>query len=193
MIKISNSNSRLCFALVLCLVASAGGSTFAQRGATGTAKRARAGGSGVTAARAKTAAQVLERNVRAHMEFLASDAMQGRGSGTQFELLAGQYIASQLRQYGVEPAGDAGETGQRSFIQTVTLTRQAFAEPPALSFNAAGGGAKRWVHGQEMLATRITAARLSGALQKLRAGERPAAGALVLMTQGEGGGDARQL
>lgn len=195
MIKISNSNRRLCFALVLCLVASAGGSTFAQRRATGTAKGARAGGNGVAAARAKTTAaqQVLERNVRAHMEFLASDAMQGRGSGTQFELLAGQYIASQLRQYGVEPAGDAGETGQRSFIQTVTLTRQAFAEPPALSFNAAGGGAKRWVHGQEMLATRITAARLGGALQKLRAGERPAAGALVLMTQGEGGGDARQL
>jgi Zn-dependent M28 family amino/carboxypeptidase len=195
MIKISNSNGRLCFALVLCLVASAGGSTFAQRRAPGTAKRARVGGSGVAAARTKTAAQVLERNVRAHMEFLASDAMQGRGSGTQFELLAGQYIASQLRQYGVEPAGDAGETGQRSFIQTVTLTRQAFAEPPALSFNAAGGGEKRWLHGREMLATRITAARLSGALQKLRAGDRPTPGAFVLLSQGEGGGDvdARQL
>ncbi|HEY9404732.1 MAG TPA: M20/M25/M40 family metallo-hydrolase [Pyrinomonadaceae bacterium] len=145
------------------------------------------------AAGVPAATQVLERNVRAHMEFLASDAMQGRGSGTQFELLAGHYIASQLRQYGIEPAGDAGAAGgQKSFIQTVALTRQAFADAPALIFNAAGGVEKRLVHGREMLATRITAAQLKGALQKLRAGERPASGAFVLMTQGEGS-DARQL
>jgi len=146
------------------------------------------------ARRVAIATQVLERNVRAHMEFLASDAMQGRGSGTQFELLAGLYIASQLRQYGVEPAGDtAGAAGGRkSFIQTVALRRQAFADAPALTFNAAGGAERRWVHGREMLATRIAAARLQGALQKLRAGERPATGAFVLMTQGEGS-DARQL
>src|SRR5215210_8241646 len=72
----------------------------------------------VAAAVAQERAQsVNERDVRAHLEFLASDAMQGRGSGTQFELLAGQYVASQLRQFGVEPAGDAGAggAGQKSF------------------------------------------------------------------------------
>jgi hypothetical protein len=146
------------------------------------------------ARRVAAATEVLERNVRAHMEFLASDAMQGRGSGTQFELLAGHYIASQLRQYGIEPAGDtAGATaGRKSFIQTVALTRQAFADAPALTFNAAGGGERRLTHGREMLVTRVTGARSKGALQKLRADERPAAGAFVLMTQNEGGG-ARQL
>ncbi|HEV2882964.1 MAG TPA: M20/M25/M40 family metallo-hydrolase [Pyrinomonadaceae bacterium] len=193
MIKISESNRRLLFALVLCLVTSAGSSSLAQRRAAGVGRRAEASGRAASAG-VKTAAQVLERNVRAHMEFLASDAMQGRGSGTQFELLAGHYIASQLREYGVEPAGDAGATAaaQRSFIQTVTLTRQAFADAPTLSFNPAGGGETRWVHGREMLVTRITAAQLKGALQKLRAGEKPAPGAFVLMTQGEGS-DARQL
>ncbi|MCA1567231.1 MAG: M20/M25/M40 family metallo-hydrolase [Acidobacteria bacterium] len=185
MIKISELNRRLLFAFMLCLGTSAGSSSLAQQ-------RAEASGR-VSAAGVKTAAQVSERNVRAHMEFLASDAMQGRGSGTQFELLAGHYIASQLRQYGVEPAGDAGAAaGQKSFIQTVTLTRQAFADAPTLSFTQAGGGEKRWVHGREMLVTRITAAQLKGTLQKLRAGEKPAPGAFVLMTQGEGG-DARQL
>ncbi|HEX8421914.1 MAG TPA: M20/M25/M40 family metallo-hydrolase, partial [Pyrinomonadaceae bacterium] len=126
--------------------------------------------------------------------FLASDAMQGRGSGTQFELLAGHYIASQLQQYGIEPAGDAGATaGRKSFIQTVALTRQAFADAPALTFHAAaGGGERRLTHGREMLVTRVTAARSQGALQKLRADERPAAGAFVLLTQNEGSG-ARQL
>ncbi len=194
MIKISNWNKGLQVALALCLFATAGGASVAQRRQQqqgGVGKRARVGGAagGVTTG----AGQVSERNVRAHMEFLASDAMQGRGSGTQFELLAGHYIASQLRQYGVEPAGDAGASaGQKSFIQTVTLTRQAFADAPTLSFSAAGGVEKRWAHGREMLVTRIMAAGLKGALQKLRAGEKPAPGAFVLMTQGEGG-DARQL
>ena len=46
--------------------------------------------------------------IRGAMEFLASDALQGRGSGTHDELLAATYLASQLRQIGIEPAGDYG-------------------------------------------------------------------------------------
>jgi hypothetical protein len=45
----------------------------------------------------KNISQIEDRNVRAEMDFLAGDALQGRGSGTQFELLAGHYIASQLQ------------------------------------------------------------------------------------------------
>jgi Zn-dependent M28 family amino/carboxypeptidase len=52
--------------------------------------------------------------IRAHEEFLASDVLGGRGSGTRDELLAATYIASQLRQYGVEPAGT-------SYIQNATI------------------------------------------------------------------------
>ena len=40
------------------------------------------------------------RYIRADMEFLASDALQGRGSATRDELLAATFIASQLQQYG---------------------------------------------------------------------------------------------
>jgi Zn-dependent M28 family amino/carboxypeptidase len=182
---------RLLSTVVLAISTLTGSPAVAQQARAAVAVAQTGGGAGGTTTAAPT--PVLERNVRAHMEFLASDAMQGRGSGTQFELLAGHYIASQLRQYGVEPAGDAGAAGgQKSFIQTVTLTRQAFTDAPALSFSAAGGVEKRWVHGREMLVTRIAAGQLKGALQKLRAGENPAAGAFVLMTQGEGS-DARQL
>jgi acetylornithine deacetylase/succinyl-diaminopimelate desuccinylase-like protein len=53
--------------------------------------------------------------IRGSMEFLASDAMQGRGSGTHDELLAATYLASQLREIGVEPAGDAD-----GYIQNVS-------------------------------------------------------------------------
>jgi aminopeptidase YwaD len=193
--KISNVSWRLLLSVMLSLSTSAGSLLVAQQTQPPAAatERAQAGGSSAANTSTSAAAQVLERNVRAHMEFLASDAMQGRGSGTQFELLAGQYIASQLRQYGVEPAGDASAAGQKSFIQTVALTRQAFADAPALTFNGTGGAQRRWVHGKELLVGRVGAAQLSGALQKLRAGERPAAGAVVVLAQEAGGGDMRQL
>ncbi len=57
--------------------------------------------------------------IRAHEEFLAADALRGRGSATPDELVAATYIASQLRQYGVEPGLDGG-----SYIQTVPFRRR---------------------------------------------------------------------
>ena len=53
-------------------------------------------------------------SILGEMGFLASDAMNGRGSGTHDELVAATYLASQLRQIGIEPAGDHGK-----FIQNV--------------------------------------------------------------------------
>jgi aminopeptidase YwaD len=147
-----------------------------------------------TAAQTQASSQrqsVLERDVRAHLEFLAGDAMQGRGSGTQFERLAGEYVAAQLRQFGVEPAGDADASGKKSFMQTVDLTRPTFANAPALTFNA-NGGAVKWTHGQEILVSRAAAPRVAGALQKLGAGQSPKSGAFVLLPSDEAG-DARAM
>jgi Peptidase family M28 len=53
--------------------------------------------------------------IRGAMEFLASDAMEGRGSGSHDELVTAVYLASQLRQIGIEPAGDSG-----GYIQNVS-------------------------------------------------------------------------
>ena len=53
--------------------------------------------------------------IRGAMEFLASDAMQGRASGSHDELLAATYLASQLREIGIAPAGDEG-----GYIQNVS-------------------------------------------------------------------------
>jgi len=66
------------------------------------------------------------RCIRAHEEFLASDAMQGRGSGTHDELVAATYIASQLRQYGIEPAGDDG-----GYIQRAVVRQKVSQSPPS--------------------------------------------------------------
>ena len=47
--------------------------------------------------------------VRAHEEFLASDAMGGRGSATRLEEIAANYVASEFMAYGLKPA--PGMTG----------------------------------------------------------------------------------
>jgi len=54
--------------------------------------------------------------------------MQGRGSGSHDELLAATYLASQLRQIGIEPLGDNG-----GYIQDVSG-----------EFNFYGRGKKQW-------------------------------------------------
>src|SRR5271155_4253542 len=67
----------------------------------------------------KVALRVCDPCVRAHEEFLASDALQGRGSGTHDELVAATYVASELREYGIEPAGDNG-----GYIQRLAVRRK---------------------------------------------------------------------
>src|SRR5262249_51309613 len=57
----------------------------------------------------------MANRIRGDLEFLASDALQGRGSGTHDELLAAVYLASELRRIGIEPAGDTG-----GYIQNVS-------------------------------------------------------------------------
>jgi Zn-dependent M28 family amino/carboxypeptidase len=83
--------------------------------------------------------------IRGAMEFLANDAMQGRGSGSHDELLAATYLASQLREIGIEPAGDTG-----SYIQDVSA-----------EFNFYREGKKQWN-------TRNVIGRLEGRDEKMK-------------------------
>jgi Zn-dependent M28 family amino/carboxypeptidase len=59
-------------------------------------------------------------SVRAHMEMLSSDALQGRRSASRESWVAATYIASELRRVGVAPAGDAG-----GYLQPFTLPERA--------------------------------------------------------------------
>lgn len=128
-----------------------------------------------------TKSQASERNIRAHLDFLASDAMQGRGSMTQFEWLAGQYIASQLQQYGIEPAGQTDAAGKTTYIQSANLNRTTFVEVPKLSYTAKGA-AKTFEHGKEMLILRgMTLAQIAGELQKITLDDKPRAGAIAFI------------
>lgn len=52
--------------------------------------------------------------VRADMEFLASDELHGRGSGTRDEHLAALFAASLFQSFGLEPAGEHGTYIERA-------------------------------------------------------------------------------
>jgi Zn-dependent M28 family amino/carboxypeptidase len=58
--------------------------------------------------------------LRAHLEFLADDALEGRRPGTRGGELASKYIAAQFERLGLEPAGDSGTYFHR--VPIITLT-----------------------------------------------------------------------
>lgn len=90
--------------------------------------------------------------VRAHEEFLASDALGGRGSATRDELITATYVASEFMAYGLKPA--PGMTGylQSADLETYTTPRGRqrlrVAEKPAentrKTYNAIG-----WLEGTD--------------------------------------------
>ena len=79
---------------------------------------------------------VSETSVRAHLEFLASDALNGRQSGTRDEQIAAEYVAAQFRRLGLTPP----EGTRGSFVQTVPFTRTPRGGQPqsGTTYNAVG-------------------------------------------------------
>jgi hypothetical protein len=47
-------------------------------------------------------------NMKADLAYLASDRLQGRETGTSYELLAADYIAKRMKESGLEPKGNEG-------------------------------------------------------------------------------------
>ncbi len=117
-------------------------------------------------------ALIAEATVRAHMEFLAGDALAGRGSGTRDEWLAASYVASQFQEWGLEPLGDVG-----GYVKAVETPRGDLSAPPVI----AAGDKIKLTHGKDVLATTIGTAHTSGPLVKFTKGVTIPAGAVVLV------------
>ena len=132
-----------------------------------------------------TAESITEGSIRGHMEFLASDAMNGRGSGTRDEWIAAEYIASHLRRWGLEPLGDFAPAGgrqggapaqPRSFVQRIELRGIESTAPPVLTV-----GTLNLTHGKEMLVQTLgNVSRVVGPLVIYKPGVPITAGAAVL-------------
>ena len=73
------------------------------------------------------------RRVRADVEFLASDGLEGRDTGSKGYGIAADYVASQFRAIGLEPGGENG-----GWFQQVPFRRASFARPPVLSLGIGG-------------------------------------------------------
>lgn len=102
--------------------------------------------------------------IRANLSYLASPMLRGRGSGTEDEHRAAQFIAAKLKQYGLSPAAEKGAYIQTANIQSRTVTA------PTLSFDvdeASKPRAINWEHGKEITIFYLAQPDISGALQKL--------------------------
>ncbi len=101
------------------------------------------------------------------MEFLASDALQGRGSGTLDELLAATYVASELERAGVEPAGSPSSPGASdlsAFLQPITVRMRKVTSPPQLSFTT-GDRTENVIRGKDLFVSGMTVPAISGTLE----------------------------
>jgi len=69
-----------------------------------------------------SSADITAADLRSHVRYLASDELEGRGSGTAGNRKAAEYIAAELKRYGVKPAGTDGNYFQPfSFVSAVKL------------------------------------------------------------------------
>ena len=82
-----------------------------------------------TAQSPSTVEQDIARRVRADVEFLASDHLEGRDTGSRGYAIAADYVASQFRAIGLEPAGDKG-----GWFQQVPFRRASHERPPVLTY-----------------------------------------------------------
>jgi len=84
--------------------------------------------------------------MKAHVMFLASDALRGREAGTPEYRIAAEYVASRFFAAGLKPAGDKG-----GYLQTVPLLRYQPADHGDLVLTAKGGAPMPLVFGRDFV------------------------------------------
>ena len=111
------------------------------------AKEDRAAGQAKTSAQMekKTSAaeaplpMVDKEKIRAHVKYLSSDELEGRGTGQRGSDMAADYIGKQFASYGLKPAGDKGTFFQEVpmvGVKTLVDTTFKFVEASGKSFEA---------------------------------------------------------
>jgi len=111
------------------------------------AKEDRAAGQAKTSARMKGKTSAAEaplpmvdkEKIRAHVKYLSSDELEGRGTGQRGGDMAADYIGKQLASYGLKPAGDKGTFFQEVpmvGVKTLADTTFKFVEASGKSFEA---------------------------------------------------------
>ncbi|KQO57564.1 aminopeptidase [Sphingomonas sp. Leaf257] len=92
--------------------------------------------------------------MKAHVMFLASDAMAGREAGTRDYDIAAQYVAAQFYAAGLRPGGDQG-----GYLQKVPLVAYNVADKGSAMWTPAGGQAQELVFGEDFVPSPVPNAK----------------------------------
>ena len=85
-----------------------------------------------------------------HVQYLASDKLQGRAAGSAGHRLAADYVAARFKKAGLEPCGDAG-----SYLQQVPLVNKRLVESESSLTALVNGQRRELVLGKDaVLSTR---------------------------------------
>ncbi len=99
--------------------------------------------------------------IQKHLEYLAGPDLHGRGSGTEDEHHAAEYIAAQLKSYGLKPAAENGQ-----YIQAGSLSARKITGTPVITFDK-GGQTVTLTQGKQMALISATQPDVTAPLQKL--------------------------
>jgi hypothetical protein len=118
-------------------------------------------------------AHITADSLRGHLSFLASDLLEGRGTPSRGLDLAAEYIASEFRRDGLEPAGDD------SYFQTATVNVRE-ENPEGFEMTVTGGG--RTVHVEASQASIVTDRPLKLDNVPVTTSAQDAAGKVVILS-----------
>jgi Peptidase family M28 len=103
--------------------------------------------------------------IKDNLTYLAGPALRGRGSGTEDEHRAAEFIAGKLKLYGLTPAAEDGQ-----YIQTATVgSREVVGDTTVTIDSRANGGLLSIIltHGKEIVVAGLSRSPISAPLQKL--------------------------
>jgi hypothetical protein len=137
--------------------------------------------------------------VKSNLSYLAGPALHGRGSGTEDEHRAAEFIAGKLKDYGLEPAGGDGQ-----FIQTGAVRSREVVGDPTLSIESRERGGLNVLiltHGKQIVITGLSQPEVTAPVQKLDLNDdktsvsdvQSGAAVLVKLKTGTSMEDAREI
>src|SRR5512132_3901709 len=85
--------------------------------------------------------------IRAHVKFLSSDLLEGRGTGQRGGDIAAEYLAAQFEAYGLKPAGDHG-----TYMQRVPMVGITTSEGTSVAIEPKSGAAMQLAMADDVVA-----------------------------------------
>lgn len=115
----------------------------------------------LTAADKTSTPKVCADCIQKNLDYLAGPDLHGRGSGTEDEYRAAQYIAAQLKSYGLKPAAE-----DKKYIQVASINTRKVTGTPVITFDK-GTQAVTLTQGKELAFLSVTQPDMTAPLQKL--------------------------